>query len=213
MSLPVIILGGGGHAKVLIDALLASSVVIAGVVDPDPVLAGTKILGVPVLGGDKVVNEYPPSKIQLVNGLGSVGLPANRQRLFERFKEMGYDFATVVHPSAVIASDVVLGEGAQIMAGAVIQPGSLIGINSVINTRASVDHDCIIGDNVHIAPGVTISGGVKIASGSHIGTGATVIQGISIGSNAVIGGGAVVVCDIPADVTAFGVPAKVVIKK
>lgn len=186
MSLPVIVLGAGGHAKVLIDALLASSVIIVGIVDPNPALAGTKILGVPVLGGDDVVDEIPPSQVQLVNGLGSVGLPANRQQLFARFKEMGYSFATVVHPSAVVASDVVLGEGPQVMAGAVIQPGSKIGLNSIINTRASVDHDCIIGDHVHIAPGVTLSGGVSVGACSHIGTGATVIQGISIGNGCLV---------------------------
>lgn len=212
MNLPVIVLGAGGHAKVLIEALLASSAVIAGIVDPDPALAGIAILGVPMLGDDDVVAEFPSSEIQLVNGLGSVGLPLVRLQLFERFKALGYDFATVVHPSAIVASDVVLGEGAQIMAGAVIQPGSRIGINSIVNTRSSVDHDCIIGDHVHIAPGVTLSGGVKTGTGCHIGTGATVIQGITIGPDSVIGAGALVICDIPAKVTAFGIPAKVVIK-
>ncbi len=208
MSLPVIILGAGGHAKVLIDALLSASAVIAGIVTPDLTLAGTNILGVPVLGGDDVVNEYPPSEIQLVNGLGSVGLPANRQQLFEKFEGMGYKFSTVVHPSAVIASDVVLGEGVQVMAGVVIQPGCRIGINSIINTRASVDHDCAIGDHVHIAPGVTMSGGVKIGMGSHIGTGATVIQGLSIGNGCLVAAGAVVTNNIIAGAMVRGVPAR-----
>lgn len=208
MSLPVIILGAGGHAKVLIDTLLAASAVIAGIVAPNPTLAGTKILGVPLLGGDDVVTEYPPSEILLVNGLGSIGLPANRQQLFQRFKEMGYKFATVIHPSAVIASSVVLCEGAQIMAGVVIQPGTHIGINSIINTRASVDHDCIIGDHVHIAPGVTLSGGIKVGACSHIGTGATVIQGISVGAQSIIGAGSVVLQDVAPRITVVGVPAK-----
>jgi FlaA1/EpsC-like NDP-sugar epimerase len=129
LSLPVIILGAGGHSKVLIEALLASSAVIAGVVDPDFSLFGTTLLGVPVLGGDDVVSEFSPSEIYLVNGLGSVGLPVKRQQLFEKFKDLGYNFAIVAHPSAVVASDVVLGEGAQIMAGVVIQPGCRIGID------------------------------------------------------------------------------------
>ncbi len=208
MSLPVIILGAGGHAKVLIEALLKSGNLIAGIVDPDPKLAGVEILGVPVLGGDDVVNEFPPSEIQLVNGLGSVGLPFKRQQIFERFKGMGYKFATVVHPSAVVASDVELGEGAQVMAGAVIQPGCCIGINCIINTRASVDHDCIIGDHVHIAPGVTMSGIIKIGSDSHIGTGATLIQGISIGIGCLIAAGAVVIKDIADGAMVRGVPAR-----
>lgn len=212
MSLPVIILGGGGHAKVLIDALLASSAVIAGVVDPNPKLAGAKILGVRVLGGDDIVNGFPPSEVQLANGLGSIGLPAKRQQIFERFKEMGYKFTTVIHPSAVIASDVVLGEGTQVMAGAVIQPGSRIGINSIINTRASVDHDCLIGDHTHIAPGVTLSGGVKVGTGSHIGTGATVIQGIVVGGQCLVAAGAVVVSNVAENTTVKGMPARVVLK-
>lgn len=208
MSLPVIILGAGGHAKVLIDALLAASAIIAGIVDPEPTLARINILGVPLLGGDDVVNNYSPSEIQLVNGLGSVGLPDNRQQLFQRFKEMGYKFVTVIHPSAIISTDVVLGEGAQVMAGVVIQPGTHIGINSIVNTRASVDHDCIISDHVHVSPGVTLSGGVTVGAGSHIGTGATLIQGISVGSGCLVAAGAVVTKDIADSAKVRGVPAR-----
>lgn len=208
MSLPVIILGAGGHAKVLIDALLASSAVLAGVVDPDPELAGATILGVPVLGGDDVVREFPPPEVRLVNGLGSVGLPIKRQQLFNRFKALGYSFASVIHPSAVIALDVVLGEGSQIMAGAVIQPGCRIGDNVIINTRASVDHDCVTGDHVHVAPGVTLSGGVQLGAGSHVGTGVTVIQGVVIGNDCLVAAGAVVTKDVIAGTKVRGVPAR-----
>ncbi len=208
MSLPVIILGAGGHAKVLIDALFESSAVIAGVLDPDPELAGTCVLGVPVLGNDNIATEFPPSEVQLVNGLGSVGTPAKRRQLYDKFKALGFCFATVVHPSAIVASDVVLGEGAQVMAGSVIQPGCSIGCNCIINTRASIDHDCIVGDHAHIAPGATLSGGISVGEATHIGTGATVIQGISIGNNAVVAAGAVVVKDIHARTKVRGVPAR-----
>jgi len=212
MRLPVIILGAGGHAKVLVDALLASSSVIAGVVTPDSALAGTFLLGVPVLGGDDFVDKYGPAEVNLVNGLGSIGLPVKRQSLFLRFKSMGYKFATVIHPSAILASDVELGEGTQVMAGAVIQAGSCIGSNAIINTRASVDHDCTIGDHVHIAPGVTLSGGVTVCEASHIGTGATVIQGICIGAESLIGAGTLVLKDVQRSTTVVGVPARMVTK-
>lgn len=208
MSLPVLVLGGGGHAKVLIDALLSVSMVISGIIDPDPLLAGTSVLGVPVLGGDTTVKEFPAGEVLLVNGLGSVGPPLRRKQLFEQFKEQGYHFATVIHPSAIIAPDVELGEGVQLMAGTIVQPGCRIGINTIINTKASVDHDCVVGDHAHIAPGVTLSGGVLVGNASHIGTSATVIQSIKIGESSIVGAGAVVVKDITAGTTVVGVPAK-----
>lgn len=207
MKRPVIILGAGGHARVLIDALLATSREISGIVDPDPALKGARILGLPVLGGDEVVTQFPPADVLLVNGLGSVGSPVRRQKIFERFKGMGYSFISVVHPSAVVATQVELGEGGQIMAGAVIQTGSRIGANVIINTRVSVDHDCMIGDHCHLAPGVTLSGGVKIGSGCHLGTAATVIQGITIGEGTVVGAGSLVLKDVAAALTVYGSPA------
>jgi len=208
MTLPVLVIGGGGHARVLIEALLASSAVIAGVVDSDPALAMSRVLGVPVIGGDEVVGEFPPSEILLVNGLGSTGLPATRRRVFDEFRGRGYRFASVLHPSAVVASDVVLHEGAQVMAGVVIQPGASIGLNSIVNTRASVDHDCIISAHVHVAPGVTMSGGVRVGEGTHIGTAAAVIQGISIGCGCLVAAGAVVTRDIADGTKVRGVPAR-----
>ena len=209
MTLPVIILGAGGHAKVLIDTLLASSAVIAGIVDPIPALTGSTVLEVSVLGADNIVTEFPPAEVLLVNGLGSAGLPLRRQEIFARFKGMGYHFATVIHPSAVVAPDVKLGEGVQIMACSVIQPGSCIGCNTIINTRASVDHDCEIGDHVHIAPGVTVSGGVKVGDGTHIVVGATVLQGMEIAGHCLVAAGAVVVTNVTEGTTVKGIPARV----
>jgi len=210
MKVPIVVLGAGGHAKVLIEALRASSAELLGIVDPDLALMGRKVMGVPVLGGDDKVMQYRPDDVQLVDGVGSVTLPQRRTDLFEKFKKRGFSFATVVHPSAVVASDVELGEGAQIMAGAIIQPGTRIGRNSIINTGASVDHDCQIGDHVHVAPGVTLSGAVTVGAGTHIGTGATVVQGVRIGSGGVVGAGALVLNDVPDKVTVMGVPAKAV---
>jgi UDP-perosamine 4-acetyltransferase len=208
MSLPVIVIGAGGHAKVLIDSLLRSSVTITGIVDPSPELKGKELLGVAILGGDEIVDTYRPTEILLVNGLGSVGIPAKRREIYDTFKAKGYSFAPVVHPSAIIATDVVISEGAQIMAGAVIQPGSCIGSNAIINTRASVDHDCTIGDHVHVAPGVTVSGGVSIGDGSHVGTGVTLIQGVSLGRSCLVAAGAVVIKNIVDGGMVRGVPAR-----
>jgi sugar O-acyltransferase (sialic acid O-acetyltransferase NeuD family) len=210
MNLPVLIMGGGGHAKVLIDTLRLRSARIIGITEADPMKHGTEVLGVRVIGDDKTISEHAPGTLLLVNGIGSVNLPKAREAVFEKFKEKGFTFATVVHPSAVVAPDVVLGEGCQIMAGAVIQPGSRIGMNTIVNTKASVDHDCIISDHVHISPGVTLSGGVTIGRMAHIGTGATIIQGIRIGHNCLVGAGAVVLTDTADDSVVMGSPAKAV---
>lgn len=188
----VIILCAGGHAKVVIDAILQTRIPILGIVDIDPELAGKTILGLPVLGGEDVLSGHIPGKILLANGLGGLKSMVPRMQLFERFKASGYDFLTVKHPSCVLGMDVVLSEGVQIMAGAVIQTGARIGDNSIINTRASVDHDCMIGKHVHIAPGATLCGNVHVGDFAYIGSGATVIPGISIGKGVLVRSGSVV---------------------
>lgn len=209
MNQPVIIVGGGGHARVLVEALRAGNVSILGITDADPAKRGGTVMGVPVLGDDSVLGQHGPGRVLLVNGLGSVRTPAARTSLFEAFASQGFSFATVIHPRAVVASDAMLAEGAQIMAGAVIQPGVSIGRNSIVNSGAVVDHDCVIGDHVHLSPGATLSGGVRVGSGSHVGTGATVIQGISIGAGCLVAAGAVVISDVPDGATVMGVPARI----
>jgi len=208
MNLPVLIVGGGGHAKVLIEALRLQSIKILGIIDADATKIGADVSGIRVIGDDEAISGYKTSDIFLVNGIGSVHIPKMKIDVFEKFKAKGFTFSTIIHPSAVVASDVALGEGSQIMAGVVIQPGCTIGADTIVNTRASIDHDCQIGDHVHIAPGVTLSGGVRVGDGSHIGTGATVIQGVTIGRNSLVGAGSVVVNDISGDIEVRGIPAK-----
>lgn len=210
MNLPVIVLGAGGHARVLINALHLQGFPIFGLTTPDFKDRPEMVDEVSVLGDDEVIFGYAPDQIQLVNGLGSIGDPTRRIQLFEQFHGRGYRFATVIHPAAVVAQTVELLEGVQIMAGAVIQPGVRIGKNSIINTRVAVDHDCRIGNHVHLAPGVTLSGQVEVGLGSHLGTGATVIQQIKIGSNCLIGAGAVVIADAPDQAVVVGVPGRVI---
>lgn len=208
MTLPVIVIGGGGHSRVLIDSLLMQSNVILGFTDIDVQFQASSFHGVHYLGDDDIINNYAPSEILLVNALGSIGSTKMRARIYETFKSKGYSFASVIHPSAIISSDVTLGEGVQVMAGTIIQTGSQIGDNTIINTRSSVDHDCVIGSHVHVAPGVTLSGGIRVGSGVHIGSGATVIQQVSLDEFSIIGAGAVVLKDVPAHRTYVGVPAK-----
>lgn len=212
MNYPVIILGAGGHAKVLINALRLLSVELLGVTDADAGKRGQLLLDVPVMGGDEVVMKYSAKTIRLVNGIGSVRVNPRRRQLFEYFKSKGYQFASVVHQSAIIAADVVCSEGVQIMAGAVIQTGCHIGINAVINTGCAVDHDCYIGGHAHISPGTTLSGGVRVGENTHVGTGTIMIQGIQVGRNSLVAAGAVVIRDVPDGATVAGVPAKESVK-
>lgn len=206
---PVILLGGGGHARVLLESLRLRSVRVLGITDPNPDTVMTGVVGIPVLGPDRVILEHDPSEILLVNGLGSVRDTSARKRLFESFVSRGYAFAAVVHPKAIVASTALLAEGVQLMAGAVVQPGVSLRENVIVNTNASIDHDGQIGAHVHIAPGATLSGGVTVRDGAHIGTGAVVIEGITIGAGATVGAGAVVLRDVPEDATVVGNPARV----
>lgn len=206
MRCPVIVLGGGGHAKVLIDVLKKAGHTPAGFTDMRT--GNGSILGVPLLGDDDIISRYNPEEVFLANGIGSVGSSSLRRNIYNEFKKRGYYFETVVHPGAIIAADSELDEGVQVMAGAVIQPGCVIGCNTIINTRASIDHDCQIGSHVHIAPGAVLSGGVHVDEGVHIGTGAVIIQGIKIGKYSVVGAGAVVTEHVPEGVVVVGVPAK-----
>jgi sugar O-acyltransferase (sialic acid O-acetyltransferase NeuD family) len=208
ITLPVLLIGAGGHARVLIDALRLQSIEIMGIVDADANKKGQELMGVSVIGGDEEVMKYSPQQVRLVNGIGSVRVSLLRRRIFENFKNKGYQFEKVIHPSAVIASDVELSEGVQIMAGAIIQTGCKIGANTIINTRSSVDHDCQIGCHTHIAPRAVLSGGIVVGENTHIGTGAVIVQGVEIGTNSLVAAGAVVVRNVPNDITVAGMPAR-----
>ncbi len=204
-KLPVIVVGGGGHAKVVASALLLQHRTVLGFVDVNP--TAPPMLGIVNLGNDDKVFDYSPDLVRLVNGVGSIKSTALRQTIYEKLVAKQYSFETVIHPNAVVSLGVEVGAGVQIMAGAVIQPGSSLGINAIINTGACVDHDCVIEAHAHIAPGATLSGGVHVGKGSQIGTGATIIQGIKIGASSIVGAGAVVIRDVPDGVTVAGVPA------
>jgi len=135
-----------------------------------------------------------------------------RQKLWQTINALGYELACAVHPSAQTGRNVFIGVGTVIMANTAINPGTKIGENVIINTGATVDHDCVLKDYVHISPGAHLAGNVKIGESTHIGIGASVIQGVKIGKGVIIGAGAALVNNIPDNVTAVGVPAKMIKK-
>ncbi len=203
MRRPVIVIGGGGHGRVVIEALLRSGVEVLGAVDPDRRVAALLPKGVAWLGDDQALAAQPPQSCALVIGIGGVG-SVRRRLVFEKLSAAGYAFLTVRHPSAVVAENVVLGEGCQVMAGAILQPGAQVGVDAIINTRAAVDHDCRIGDHVHVAPGAVVCGDVEIGNNTHLGAGAVVIQGVRIGSGCVVGAGSIVLRDVGDNIIVYG---------
>ena len=206
MERPIIIIGAGGHAKVLLDTLLNTNKKVLGIIDKQ--LDKKTPFNIPILGTDEKLLDFSPDSIKLVNAIGSVENTLKRAQVFNCFSEKGYEFANVIHPSAILSKQIKLGQGIQVMAGTVLQTDCNIGDNTIVNTRASLDHDCSIGPHVHVAPGVVLSGGVTVGKGSHIGTGAIVIQGIDIGVEATVGAGAIVLNNVPNGATVVGVPAK-----
>jgi UDP-perosamine 4-acetyltransferase len=203
-----VVIGAGGHARVVIDALKRAGVQVLFATDADPAKHGQTMLGVPVAGGDEALATQVPGRVQLALGIGTVGNDRGRRATAERLAALGHQFATVIHPSAVVAPDVTVLEGAQIMAGAVVQTGSQIGRHAIVNTGACVDHDCRVGDYAHVAPGATLSGGVDVGDGAFVGAGACVIQSVRVGAGSIVAAGAVVIRDVPAGACVMGVPAR-----
>ena len=197
---PIIIIGAGGHAKVVASVLKLSGRTILGFVAPD-LKKGSDLFGKKILGDDEEVNRYKSDEIELANGIGSISGKDERWKLIDKIRKQGYKFSTIIHPNSLISSDVYLDEGVQIMAGVIIQPGAKIGRNCIINTGAIIDHDCKISENCQIAPGVILNGGVTVGKNTHIGTGSSVIESISIGSNSLIAAGSVIYKDVPDNTT------------
>lgn len=192
---PVVIVGGSGHARVLINCLQLIDREIIGVLDPG-IAKGETIAGVPVMGGDDVLLGYSPGRIEIVNGLGVLPGRRTRWRLGDSVREKGYSCASVIHPSVIISNNVSLESGVQVMAGCVLQNGITVGYDSVINTGSSIDHDSVIDAQCWISPGVTICGEVNIGPGAYIGAGATILQKVSIKEGTLVRAGETILEDV-----------------
>lgn len=200
MSKPLLIIGAGGHASVLVDILRQQTREILGIVSPQ-VESNSKVFnGIEHFKNDDDVLKFDNRTVKLVNGIGS--LPGNnlRAELYSKFKALGYEFETVVASNAIVSDYAKLEEGVQIFTSSIIQTNANIGANTIINTGSIIEHDCIIGEHNHIAPGVTLSGQVSTSEYVHIGTGASVIQSVSIGKYSIIGAGAIVTKDIAGNI-------------
>ena len=210
-----IILGCGGHARVLISTLEEQQFLLNGTVDPGYSVGTKTSEGLIVRGREliELAEHFPPTRCQLVNGIGYLGTHDRRRLQFLKAQEFGYRFPIILHPAVVIGRNCHLEQGVQLMAGVVIQNNVTLDQNSIVNTSASIDHDCHIAAHSHIAPGVHLAGNVRVGEHSLIGIGSTIVQGVSIGSNSIVGAGSVVLHSIPDNVVAVGNPAQVIRKK
>ena len=189
----IIIIGAGGHSKVLSESLNSEGLDILGYVVTN-FKKKVKFCEKEIMGNDNLILSYEAKNINLVNGVGSIPFNKSRYEISIKYRNLGYSFRSVIHKNSSVSKEVFLEEGV------ILQAGVSIGKDTIVNTGAILDHDCIVSENCHIAPGVICSGGVVIGRNTHIGTGAKIIQGIKIGSNSIVAAGSVVYKDIPSGV-------------
>ncbi|MBP7653496.1 acetyltransferase [Candidatus Dependentiae bacterium] len=206
----LLLIGGGGHCKVVIDAVNKMGVFeISGIIDIKEKI-GLKVSSIPIIGSDeeliKIVSSLHIKKCIIT--AGSVGETLLRTRLVKLSENAGLEFVNIIHPSAIISENSILGKGNFVSAGAIINSETIIGDHCIINTGAVIEHDCKIGDFVHISPKALLCGGVKIGNNSHIGAGTCVIQNVAVGSNTIIGIGSVVTKTVESNIVAYGNPCK-----
>lgn len=205
----VIIVGAGGHGRVVLDILRAAGGHNpVGFIDADPQLAGQEIGGIPVLGQ---ANLLPKLKSQKVKGaIVAIGDNHARRSYAKKLAAQGFELINAIHPRSVVSPTARLGTDLVVAAGAVIGTDAIIGGDTIINTCAVIDHECEIGQAVHVCPSAALAGRVRVGDEAFLGLGCNIIQCLTIGANAVIGAGAVVIRDVPDGVTVVGVPARVI---
>ncbi|MFM9829173.1 MAG: NeuD/PglB/VioB family sugar acetyltransferase [Sphingomonas sp.] len=205
MSGFLVLVGGGGHGRVVLDTALSMGLEILGIVDAG-FARGDRIFGVPVLDGDDVLHRNGADSMGWLNGIGANPDIARRRAVFD---DWGGDTAVgVVHPGAAIGRECRIASSAQIMAGVTVQSRTSIGDNAVINTGAQIDHDCCIGAHSFIAPGAILCGDVALEEGVFVGAGATLLPGVRIGRGTIIAAASVVTSAVPPAVLMRGSPAR-----
>lgn len=194
----VIIQGGGGHAKVVADCLLAQEKKVLAVVDSK--YSGS-LMG--ILRQPQYDPGFHPEALTVI----AIGDNNVRRKVAQ---QMLHKFINAIHPSAVISNFATVGTGCMILHRAIVQAGSSVGNHVILNTGSQVDHDCVVGDYVHVAPRAVLCGTISVGEGTLIGAGAVIIPGKKIGAWVTIGAGAVVIDDIPDYAVAVGNPARVI---
>jgi sugar O-acyltransferase (sialic acid O-acetyltransferase NeuD family) len=211
-KIPTIIIGAraDGHAKVVLEMLHAGDTYnVVGFVDDDKSKHGLEIKGIKVIGSTDQLFQLK-KELGVEAGVVAIGNNPMRRSLSEKIIKSGLELINAIHPTAHFDSDVVIGKGCYIGQGVIVVTGTRIGNCVNIHTGATIDHDNIIEDGANLGPGVHTAGRVKIGRDAFLGTGAIVIPDASVGEGSVIGAGGVVINAVPANVTAVGVPVKIV---
>ena len=207
MTIRLVLVGAGGHGRVVLDAARTmTDVEVVGFLDKT---GSGDVDGAPILGTDDLLPTLRARGVtHAIVTVGSIRPARLRWDLYERIESAHLTPAVVAHRDAVVSSAATLGVGSVALAGVIVNPGARIGRNCILNTGAVIEHDCVVGDGVHVSPRAVLGGGVTVGIGAHVGIGATVLQGRRIGDGALVGAGAVVVEDVAAGVTVVGIPAR-----
>lgn len=200
----LLIVGAGGHGRVIADTALRTGRWSAIAWVDDRLDRDSPVLGFPVLGTRQ---DLPALRARYPEAVVSIGDDRLRVTLTRELQEIGYTCPFVVAPTATVSTHCVLGPGTVVLAGATVSVDVRTGRACILNHGCTVDHDCVLGDGVHICPGANLAGNVEIGDRVWIGIGAAVIQGIKIGMDAVVGAGAAVIRDVASGATVGGVPA------
>lgn len=205
-----VVLGAGGHAKIILDILTLNQKIISGLTDA-VMHSGDMCMGFPVLGNDDILSElYSKGTRSAAIGIGHVGNPEIRNRVYEVAKKIGFSFPNVIHPMTYIANTVHMGEGNMFGAYCTVNPDTNIGDVCIINTGSVIEHEVIIGNGVHIAPHATVLGASHIGDNTFVGAGSVILQGVHIGDNCIIGAGSIVLKDVKDNSVIVGNPGRFV---
>jgi sugar O-acyltransferase (sialic acid O-acetyltransferase NeuD family) len=199
---PLVVLGAGGHGKVVADILLASDEDVLGFLD-DHKEVGSLVLGLPVIGS---TSWLATNRARVALGVGD---NASRSRVAEQALAHGAVLVQAIHPRAVVSPSSRIEEGAVLAALAVVNPEARIGRGAIVNTGAVIEHDCVVGAFAHVSPNAAMAGGCTLGACSHLGIGAAMLPGTTVGAGSIVGGNALVTRDLEGGVVAFGAPARV----